>query len=157
MDWAGLKRELEAAHTGDMLALERIRHALQAAEYALSELARLGHRYWLTEEPQQAKPAWPRLLFHVDAAPNGRLVRSEFEAAELGPGWFDSLAAAQHWDGVETQFAGRGGVPRTAVPTALALDLRDIARQQAEAAAAKQRTIDEFKARLAGRNEESAK
>jgi hypothetical protein len=40
-------------------------------------------------------------------------VYTEKEAEELGAGWFDSLLRAQLWDGMETQFNGRGGVPKT--------------------------------------------
>jgi hypothetical protein len=146
MDWAGLRRALNAAHAGDLQTLERIDHALRDAQQAMDALAALGHRFWLTRTPQPAMPHWPRMLFHVNSAPNGRIVRSEFEAADLGPGWFDTLEAAQHWDGVETQFAGRGGVPRTSLPATMGLDAATIALQAQQAAKAKAQAIAEFKA-----------
>jgi hypothetical protein len=55
---------------------------------------------------------WPRLLFHAEKAPNGRLCLNEFEKMELGDGWFETLDDAQHWDGTQAQFEGRGGVKR---------------------------------------------
>jgi len=150
MDWKGLRRQLESQHPGNPQVLARIDHALKAAEEALTGLALVGHRFWLTTTEQAPFPDWPRMLFHLNAAPNGRLVLSEFEAEELGPGWFDSLEKSQHWDGVETQFAGRGGVPRSGLPSSpITLDLMEISRQAKQAEAAKLARIAEFKAQVA--------
>lgn len=111
-----LHRQHQADHHHDMQAQEKVRLAFGALDDALTTLSALGHLYHLAVGPAVLPPEWPRVLFHVDAAPNGRVVGSLHEAEELGPGWFDTLQAAQHWDGVRTQFAGRGGVGDRSVP-----------------------------------------
>jgi hypothetical protein len=56
------------------------------------------------------------MMFHVNAAPNGRMVLSEYELYDLGEGWCNSLEEAQVRDGIMAQFAGRGGVSRRSLP-----------------------------------------
>jgi hypothetical protein len=90
--------------------------AIAEVEHGLGLLARLGHVYHLEPGPPYSLPEWPRLLFHVDAAPNGRVVNSFWEARELGPGWWPTLAEAQNKEGVRAQFAGRGGVGDRSLP-----------------------------------------
>ncbi len=147
MDWKGLRNYLFARHPAEHQKSARIDFALRQAEEALTELSRLGYQYHLADGPGEPYPSWPCLMFHVDAAPNGRLVRSEAEAAELGPGWFRTLMESQLWDGMETQFAGRGGVPRTSLPAlGPGPDLIEVARQQAELERVKNEMIEMFKA-----------
>jgi hypothetical protein len=90
--------------------------AIAEVEHGLGLLARLGHVYHLDPGPSYSLPEWPRILFHVDAAPNGRVVNSFWEARELGPGWWPTLAEAQNKEGVRAQFAGRGGVGDRSLP-----------------------------------------
>jgi hypothetical protein len=86
--------------------------AVKQLEEGLGALASLGHYYHLEEGLTHIELTWPRLLFHAEKAPNGRLCLNEFEKFELGTGWFETLEAAQHWDGTQAQFEGRGGVKR---------------------------------------------
>lgn len=113
MDWQGLSRKFASDHPHSPQTLGRLEVAINQAREALQIMAGHGYVYHLAEGTGQPLPAWPRKLYHVDQAPNGVLVYTEKEAEELGPGWFDTLARAQFWDGMETQFNGRGGVAKT--------------------------------------------
>lgn len=90
--------------------------AVAQVEAGLTALGRLGHRYYLEPGPPPDADQWPRVMFHVEAAPNGRVVASDFARHELGEGWFYTLAEAQHAEGMRAQFAGRGGVGDRSVP-----------------------------------------
>lgn len=115
-----LKARLLAEHHAKPQNLSRIEHEFGRLGEALAALAALGHLYHLAEGSPGSGEVWPRLYFHVHAAPNGRVVNSRWELAELGPGWFPTLDEAQHDDGVATQFAGRGGVGRKSLPAVVA-------------------------------------
>lgn len=114
--WQNLERSLHSQHPGDMQANATIKHAVHLAKDALVLLAQVGHQFHLAEGFGEPAPDWPRLLFHIDQDPNGRLVLCEADAIELGAGWFDSLESAQHWDGVQTQFALKSGRPKYNMP-----------------------------------------
>lgn len=113
MDWQGLARRFNADHPHEPQILGRLEVALNSAREALQIMAGHGYQFHLAEGQGTLLQQWPRKLYHVDLAPNGRLVFTEQEAEELGAGWFDSLLRAQFWDGLETQFNGRGGIPKT--------------------------------------------
>lgn len=122
MDWQGLSRKLFADHQHQPQTLGRLELAMKQAQEALQIMEGHGHVYHLAEGHGPKHPEWPRTLYHVDSAPNGVIAYTEQEAADLGPGWFDSFQKAQFWDGLETQFNGRGGVaksPRVPVPSLL--------------------------------------
>jgi hypothetical protein len=122
MDWQGLSRKLFADHQHQPQTLGRLELAMKQAQEALQIMEGHGHVYHLAEGHGPKHPEWPRTLYHVDSAPNGVVAYTEQEAADLGPGWFDSFQKAQFWDGLETQFNGRGGVaksPRVPVPSLL--------------------------------------
>lgn len=149
MDFPGLRRHLLAMHPLDPQRQARIERALAQAEESLGALASLGHLFHLAEGSGEAFPEFPRRVFHVDAAPNGRLVYGEAELAELGPGWYDTLEKAQFADGLDTQFMGRGGVNRKGLPAILqTLSLAEVIALATEAAANKQKRIEEFKASM---------
>ena len=111
-----------AKHAAEMDSRTQPEVALCSAREALQILAGHGHQFYLAPGSGETFPEWPKRLFHVDQAPNGRQVFSQQDAEDLGPGWFDSFQKAQFWDGMETQFNGRGGVPKSprvpAVPVA---------------------------------------
>lgn len=113
MDWQGLSRRIAADHPHKPQILGRCEVAIASAREALQILASHGYHFHLAEGNGSEYPKWPRKLYHVDTAPNGILVYNEKEAEELGPGWFDTLQKAQFWDGMERQFQGRGGIPRS--------------------------------------------
>lgn len=112
MDWKGFARPLLAAHSGRPQEMAQISEALAEGERALATLARLGHQFHLKPGPGEPPALWPRLMYHVDYAPNGRVIRDEHDHAMLGVGWYDTLEAAQHAAGADTQMTSRGGRPR---------------------------------------------
>lgn len=116
MDWAGLRRQLIGEHSGDQRDVAYLQIALADAERALDQLARMGHQFHLEPGPGSPLAEWPRMMFHVTSAPNGRLIRSVYEQWDLGDGWCDSLEEAQIRDGEAQQFRGRAGVNRRALP-----------------------------------------
>ena len=111
-----LSTRLQAEHHHDQQACLTISAAVAEVEHGLGFLARLGHVYHLEPGPAYDLPEWPRLLFHVTSAPNGRVVRSWWEARDLGPGWWPTYAEAQYKEGVRAQFAGRGGIGDRSLP-----------------------------------------
>lgn len=116
MDLTPLRIQLEARHHNDQQALRRIQWAIEHLSEGLGTLASLGHPMHLEPELRRLELGWPRILFHADSAPNGRIVYGQAEADELGPDWFASANEAAHADGVKTQFAGRGGIQTRSVP-----------------------------------------
>lgn len=111
-----LMPRLQALHHHNPQAVMTVSAAVAEVEHGLGLLARLGHVYHLEPGPSYSLPEWPRLLFHVQAAPNGRVVHSWWEARELGVGWWPTLQEAQHKEGVRAQFAGRGGIGDRSLP-----------------------------------------
>lgn len=111
-----LSTRLQAEHHHDQQACLTISAAVAEVEHGLGFLARLGHVYHLEPGPAYDLPEWPRLLFHITSAPNGRVVRSWWEARDLGPGWWPTFSEAQYKEGVRAQFAGRGGIGDRSLP-----------------------------------------
>lgn len=119
MDWNGLKRKLQAEHPGDPRTLAYLEKAFELGREALDIFAQFGHKFHLAPGPGTASTEWPKMMFHVEAAPNGRMVRDEYELYDLGDGWENSLEDAQVRDGIMAQFTGRGGVNRRSLPSVL--------------------------------------
>lgn len=119
MDWKGLYRILLSQHAGKSQEEEKIRRAIHSAEEALSQLSALGHIFHLEEGPGASYAAWPKILFHISSAPNGRVVNSPWDAEDLGPGWYETSEAAQTAHGIEVQFALRGGIHRRSLPSVI--------------------------------------
>ena len=90
--------------------------AIEEVRHGLGLLAKMGHIYHLHPGVSYALPEWPKILFHITSAPNGRVVNSIWEALELGYGWWPTLQEAQNKEGVRAQFMGRGGVGDRALP-----------------------------------------
>jgi len=116
---SALRTRLAALHHHEPQIAMSVEHAIRELESGLGTLAKYGHPMHLDEGHEVQSLGWPRLLFHVDSAPNGRLVNSEWDARDLGPDWWPTLAEAQHADGVKTQFAGRGGVQGRSLPVVI--------------------------------------
>lgn len=108
-----LKAELEYLHKGDPSLVQRLTSALQSVEDGLQVLAARGH-HWHLVEGHVAPPAWPRPMFHFKLG--RRLVYSEWELQDLGPGWYSSPRDAEFAEGRDVQFAGRGGWRRRNLP-----------------------------------------
>lgn len=125
-DLQALYTKLQSEHYSRPQDLMRIEVAMRSVDEALAHLAALGHQMHLEPGAGTApggEASFPRLMFHVHAAPNGRLVRSRWELADLEAGakgtWFDTLASAQHAEGTRAQFAGRGGVGARNLPVVI--------------------------------------
>jgi hypothetical protein len=116
MELKSLESQLLAEHHHDLQAAETVSKAIAEIRRGLELLSRLGHIYHLQPGVPYPLPDWPKILFHVTSAPNGRVVRSVFEAIELGYGWYPTLQEAMHKEGVKAQFRGRGGVGDRALP-----------------------------------------
>ncbi|HKU52945.1 MAG TPA: hypothetical protein VJQ25_10790, partial [Nitrospira sp.] len=57
-----------------------------------------------------------KLLFHFEKAPQGFLCLCEEDREFLGEGWFDTLADAQHAEGMGHQFRRGGVFPTKGLP-----------------------------------------
>jgi hypothetical protein len=95
-----------------MQSVQQIRSALSLVAEGLRMLEVMGEQYHLSPGPQPPMAEWPRIMFHALSAPNGRMVQSEWELADLGEGWWPTLEEAQLHEGENAQWRGRGGVER---------------------------------------------
>lgn len=111
-----LTLRLQAEHFSSPQACLTISAAIAEVEHGLAMLSRIGHVFHLEPGVPYSLPKWPQVLFHVESAPNGRVVNSWWEANDLGPGWWPTLAEAQQREGIRAQFAGRGGVGDRSLP-----------------------------------------
>jgi hypothetical protein len=145
-----LYRKLTTNHPRDQRRNKLLRIALKKVEDGLRELITIGYPFHLVEGHVPVIHDFPKIMYHALRAPNGHVIRDDYELKELGEeGWFDTLDAAHHYEGHATQMHGRGGVKRTILPALLeTLDFADLERQWREAQEAKAKRIAEFKARL---------
>lgn len=151
MDLTLLRTRLLSVHHARPQSVRRIEMAVVAVREGLETLAALGHPMHLAEGPAPSADemdSWPRVYYHQDAAPNGRLVLSPWELGELGFGWYPTAAEAAHADGLATQFAGRGGVGRRDVP----MVIPDETNRGESSEQVRTRLIAEFKQRRTGHN-----
>jgi hypothetical protein len=118
-DSFALLERLRAEFHGKPQQLAMVEAAVTNVDTGIATLAALGHSFHLALGPAPPQDEYPKLVFHVKSAPNGRLVRSRWELADLGEDWYPSLEAAQHADGVRAQFAGRGGVGNRNLPVVI--------------------------------------
>jgi hypothetical protein len=96
----------------------RAERALRELEDSLNALSAMGHRLYVTEQPQAELSEWPRMVYHLEVAPAGRYCPDIWTFWELGPDWFFTYADAQHASGMRAQMAGRGGVFVGGLPAA---------------------------------------
>lgn len=113
---SSLRTKLVAEHYSQPQVVARINSAIEELANGLTTLASLGHQFHLEPGPASPGDKWPKLMFHVSSAPNGRVVNSEWDLTDLGNGWFETLETAQHANGVQVQFAGRAGQGHANVP-----------------------------------------
>jgi hypothetical protein len=157
MSFHVLRDSLTSLHPDAPQVQRVIEHALADVWGALSRLSSLGHHYHLEEGPAPQVREWPRVMYHLEACRDGRVVNSHWDYEELGPGWYSSLAEAKYRAGLEAQFAGRGGVRVPNLPMVITVDESDFptlpggpslgqrirAERQAEASLGSQETLGE--------------
>lgn len=120
MNWKRLRDRLVNQYRDQPQITASIDLAIAETRSGLDGLARLGHRFHLVEGPPPADlPAhsdFPRLVYHLLAAPSGYLVRCQQDLELLGEGWFDTLDEAKHADGMGEQFKRGGIFPKSGLP-----------------------------------------
>lgn len=116
LDWKRLAIQFSVGHEYDVQYVRRVELNCRMLDEALDGLARLGHVYHIEPGVGKPLPDFPKMKYHVDAAPNGRLVKNEWEEKELGDDWYDSVEESQHQYGREQQYRGRGGVTVKGLP-----------------------------------------
>lgn len=116
MDWKHLRDSLVNSHPGDLQAMARIDWGIAKIKDGVEELCRLGHPVHLIDGPEPPPKRFPRLVYHFEKSPHGFLVLCEEDLEFLGDGWFDTLAEAQHADGMGMQFRRGGVFPTRALP-----------------------------------------
>lgn len=122
MNWRRLRNYLTNLHQDRPQEVALIDRAVRMAEEALADLARIGHTFHLAEGLRPVNPEkhpdreYPRMMYHLVAAPRGHLVLCEEDREWLGEGWFDTLAEAQHADGMGYQFRRGGIIPKRGLP-----------------------------------------
>lgn len=120
MDWVTLRAELHSAYHEQPQKTARIDRALELIREGIGELCSLGHVCHLAEG--EAPPrGFPRMMFHLQAAPRGHPVYCQEDIELLGEGWFPTLDEAKHSAGMEHQYRRGGIIPRRALP-AITLD-----------------------------------
>lgn len=151
MNWQSFAVRQSVGFPSDQQKIAKLNHAARMLSEGLDMLTGIGLVFHLAPGVEPPQPEWPKVLFHINAAPNGRLVRSSWEATELGEGWYESLSAAQHDYGVEQQWRGRAGKTSRGLPIPLAPSDDEVRRELQEresSLAATRRMIEEFKAKV---------
>ena len=113
MNWLHLRAEIQHQHYSTPQVAMVCELALREMETALATLARHGHHFELVAGHQAVEP-WPRPVFHFKKG--RRLVQSQRELDDLGPGWYASPLDAELEEGEDRQFAEKGGVRRAQLP-----------------------------------------
>jgi hypothetical protein len=157
MFWPDFLSDILARHTGKPQTQRRLEIAVAEVRKGLEAMAAAGEIWHLEAGAGSIPEHWPRIMFHALSAPAGKLVRSEFELADLGEGWYDTLAEARNFEGIQLQNAGRGGIPRRGLPAIGRPKSLEVLAAEAQAAeAAKAAKIAEFKAAHKGKRSQNA-
>jgi hypothetical protein len=131
MNWRDFITALQASHFGRPQELAKIDRATRQIREGLEVLASLGHHFYLAKGTGEASSEWPRVMFSLQSAPNGRVIDGPWEYSQLGPGWFDTLEEAQHADGHQQSFTGRSGAQRAGLPVIVIPQENAVARATA--------------------------
>lgn len=116
MNWLRFRNLLVNQHSDLPQNIKRVEYAVGMLEEGLRLLAGMGHLFHLAEGQGSGTPDFPRLMYHLEAAPRGHLVLCEEDRTLLGEGWFDTLADAKHADGMGEQFKRGGIFPKKGLP-----------------------------------------
>lgn len=120
MNWLRFRNALLNQYHEQPQISARIRLAVDELQRGLDELARLGHQFHLADGAGTSGADFPRLVFHLAAAPRGHLVFCVEDITFLGEGWFDTLDEAKHADGMGHQFRRGGIFPKRGLPATVA-------------------------------------
>ncbi len=113
MNFRSLRSEIEHSHRDNPSLALKLDSAMREIEQAMGVLSAAGHHFHLGLG-HSPHVEYPKYVYHY--VKGQKLVRSEWELKDLGPGWFPSLRDAQYAEGLDVQFAGRGGVRRRQLP-----------------------------------------
>lgn len=116
MNWPRLRTVLVNTYHEQPQQVARIDSALRQAQEGLQTLASLGHQFHLAAGSEPPGDEWPRLVFHLEAAPRGFLCLCRQDRELLGEGWFDTLDEAKHAKGMDQQFRRGGIFPKRGLP-----------------------------------------
>lgn len=120
MNWTRLRNSLVNQYHEKPQVVASIDLGLRQVREGLELLARLGHLFYLApgsvSESNLLALEFPRLVYHLDSAPRGYLVRCQSDLELLGEGWFDTLDEAKHADGMGEQFKRGGVFPKSGLP-----------------------------------------
>ncbi len=116
MNWRRLRNALVNEHHEEPQTIAMIDHALRLTEEGLSLLSRLGHHMHLAAGTEPESRGYPKLMFHMEAAPRGHLVFCQEDIDWLGEGWFETLDEAKHAAGMGQQFRRGGIFPKRGLP-----------------------------------------
>jgi hypothetical protein len=123
MNWKDLRSRVEHQWRSDPSKSMLLCSALSQIEECLSLLSRNG-LHWHLEEGHEPHREFPKTLYHYTLGP--RMVRSEWEQKDLGEGWYSSPGDAEIHEGMDFQFAGRGGVRRKHLPSTNGHEVQDL-------------------------------
>ena len=116
MDWKAFDAKIAHLHRDHPQRAKLAELAVAQIREGMQHLHSLGHAVSLVEAPPEAPLEWPKMVYH--AQQGQRIVHSNYELDELGPGWYDHPAKAAEMEGHDYQFAARGGVASNAKPPA---------------------------------------
>lgn len=120
MNWKRLRDRIVNQYSDRPQITAQVDLAIAETKSGLAGLARLGHQFHLVEGPAAPEHPlhadFPRLVYHLLAAPSGYLVRCQPDLDLLGEGWFDTLDEAKHADGMGEQFKRGGIFPKSGLP-----------------------------------------
>jgi len=85
MTYPLLRDKLTSLHPDRPQAQRTIELALAEVHSALTRLSSLGHHFHLEEGTAEQVREWPRVLYHLESSPCGRVVNSHWDYEELGP------------------------------------------------------------------------
>lgn len=116
MNWRRLRNELVNLHHEEPQAVAMIDHAVRLLEEGVTLLGRFGHHLHLVSGTEPERRDYPKLMFHLEAAPKGHLVFCQEDVDWLGEGWFETLDEAKHASGMGQQFRRGGIFPKRGLP-----------------------------------------
>ncbi len=116
MNFRDLRSRVEHEWRSDPSRSLLLCSALSQIEECLQLLSSCGLHFHLSEGHKRHEE-FPKTVYHYRLGQ--KQVGSEWEQRDLGEGWYESPRDAEIHEGMDFQFAGRGGVRRRQLPSAL--------------------------------------